>query len=186
MDNPSKSEYHEAVVKGDGWTAMLGDSCERLKELATDSVDLSVYSPPFADLYTYTDSEQKSGPSRGLPLGNSAKHMTNATLDWQTTDRFNLFLSAEVRSKRYRGVDAVTGAPQYWKDYEVFHLGAAYKATDWLTINARINNLLDRDFTSYEYSFVDNNDGTYTLSAQDDYNNKDKSRNLWLSLNVSF
>lgn len=136
--------------------------------------------------YTYTDSEQKSGPSRGLPLGNSAKHMANATLDWQTTDRFNLFLSAEVRSKRYRGVDAVTGAPQYWKDYEVFHLGAAYKATDWLTINARINNLLDRDFTSYEYAFVDNNDGTYTLSAQDDYNNKDKARSVWLSFNVNF
>ncbi|HEY1034337.1 MAG TPA: TonB-dependent receptor, partial [Pseudoxanthomonas sp.] len=136
--------------------------------------------------YTYTESEQKSGPSRGLPLGNSAKHMANATLDWQTTDRFNLFLSAEVRSKRYRGVDAITGAAQYWKDYEVLHLGAAYKATDWLTINARINNLLDRDFTSYAYSFVDNHDGTYTLSAQDDYNNKDKARNVWLSFNVNF
>jgi DNA modification methylase len=45
---------------------MLGDSCERLKELATDSVDLSVYSPPFADLYTYTDSERDLGNSRGI------------------------------------------------------------------------------------------------------------------------
>ncbi len=136
--------------------------------------------------YTYTDSEQKSGASIGRPLGNSAKHMANATLDWQASERFNLFLSAELRSKRYRGVDAVTGDELYWKDYEVLHLGASYKATEWLTINARINNLLDRDFTSYQHSFIDNNDGSYTLSAQDDYNNKDKARNVWVSFNVNF
>lgn len=136
--------------------------------------------------YTYTDSEQKSGASRGQPLGNSAKHMANATLDWAATDRFNVFLSAELRSKRYRGVDATTGEHLYWKDYEVFHLGASYKATDWLTINARINNLLDRDFTSYQTTFADNGDGTWTPAAQDDYNNKDKARNLWVSFNVNF
>ena len=136
--------------------------------------------------YTYTDSEQKSGPSRGLPLGNSAKHMANATLDWAATDRFNVFLSGELRSKRYRGADAVTGEPLYWKDYEVFHLGASYKATGWLTINARINNLLDRDFTSYRTTFTDDGDGTWTPVPQDDYNNKDKARSLWLSLNVNF
>jgi DNA modification methylase len=41
---------------GDGWRLMLGDSCERLAELADDSVDLSICSPPFAQLYTYSDS----------------------------------------------------------------------------------------------------------------------------------
>ncbi len=136
--------------------------------------------------YTYTDSEQKSGPSRGLPLGNSARHMANATLDWQATDRFSLFLSTEIRSKRYRGVDAATGRQQYWKDYEVFHLGASYRIAEWVTVNARINNLLDRDFTSYQYTFTDNGNGTWALSAQDDYNNKDKARNVWVSLNFSF
>lgn len=136
--------------------------------------------------YTYTDSEQRSGTSKGLPLGNSAKHMANATLDWQATERFNLFLSAELRSKRYRGVDATTRQPLYWKDYEVFHLGASYELAEWVTVNARINNLLDRDFTSYQYSFLDAGDGSWTLSAQDDYNNKDKARNVWVSVNFSF
>ncbi|MCR6685139.1 TonB-dependent receptor [Pseudoxanthomonas sp.] len=136
--------------------------------------------------YTYTDSEQKSGTSKGLPLGNSAKHMANATLDWQATERFNLFLSAELRSKRYRGVDATTRQPLYWKDYEVFHLGASYELAEWVTVNARINNLLDRDFTSYQYSFLDAGDGSWTLSAQDDYNNKEKARNVWVSVNFSF
>jgi outer membrane receptor for ferrienterochelin and colicins len=136
--------------------------------------------------YTFTDSEQKSGPSKGLPLGNSARHMANATLDWQATDSFSAFLSAEIRSKRYRGIDANTGDELYWKDYEVLHLGVSYKISQWATINARINNLLDRDFTSYQYSFIDDGDGSYTLSAQDDYNNKDKARNVWVSLNLSF
>lgn len=65
MTEPEHSVYDAATVKGEGWTAMLGDSCERLRELTDDSIDLSVYSPPFADLYTYTDSERDLGNSRG-------------------------------------------------------------------------------------------------------------------------
>ena len=57
--------YHEDTIHGESWTAMHGDSCQRMKELDTDSIDLSVYSPPFADLYTYTDSERDLGNSRG-------------------------------------------------------------------------------------------------------------------------
>lgn len=34
--------------EGLGWRLILGDSCERLAELAAASVDLSVFSPPFA------------------------------------------------------------------------------------------------------------------------------------------
>jgi len=56
--------YHEDSVSGENWTAMLGDACERLGELDTNSIDLSVYSPPFADLYTYTDTERDLGNSR--------------------------------------------------------------------------------------------------------------------------
>lgn len=48
---------------GEGWTLMLGDSCERLGGLAEDSVDLSVYSPPFASLYTYSPSLRDLGNS---------------------------------------------------------------------------------------------------------------------------
>jgi len=51
---------------GNGWTLAEGDSCERLSELADDSVDLSVYSPPFSSLYTYSASERD--------IGNCATH----------------------------------------------------------------------------------------------------------------
>lgn len=64
MSMPKRTEYMETTVNGDEWTAMLGDACTRLQELKDDSIDLSVYSPPFADLYTYTDSERDLGNSR--------------------------------------------------------------------------------------------------------------------------
>ena len=65
MQEMMRSGIEPRTVTGNGWTAMLGDSCERLKELETDSIDLSVYSPPFADLFTYSDSERDLGNSRG-------------------------------------------------------------------------------------------------------------------------
>lgn len=49
---------------GRGWTLKLGDSCERLKEMADDTVSLSVFSPPFADLYTYSNSPRDLGNSK--------------------------------------------------------------------------------------------------------------------------
>jgi len=45
----------------DTWHAMLGDSCERLAEIPDNSVDLTVSSPPFASLFTYSPSERDLG-----------------------------------------------------------------------------------------------------------------------------
>lgn len=57
-------EYTTDEATGDGWTLMLGDSCERLADLDDGSVDLSVYSPPFASLFTYSPSVRDLGNSR--------------------------------------------------------------------------------------------------------------------------
>ncbi len=64
MSTVEKEDYQEDIVRGDGWVAMLGDSCERMKELEDNSIDLAVFSPPFADLFTYTDSERDLGNCR--------------------------------------------------------------------------------------------------------------------------
>ncbi|GIH26027.1 hypothetical protein Aph01nite_43370 [Acrocarpospora phusangensis] len=56
--------FIQDVASGDGWTLYLDDSCERLGKLADESVDLSVYSPPFADLYVYSDSVRDLGNCR--------------------------------------------------------------------------------------------------------------------------
>jgi hypothetical protein len=51
-------------ARGQGWHLMLGDSCERLAEIETGTVGLSVYSPPFDSLYTYSPSPRDLGNSR--------------------------------------------------------------------------------------------------------------------------
>lgn len=136
--------------------------------------------------YTYTDSERKSGDEAGLPLTQAAKHMYNATLDWTVSGQLSLQLIGEVRSKRYRGSQDDNGNPLYYKSYEVLHLAGQYRFTPNVFVAARINNLLDDDLTSFETDFEDLGDGSYEPVYLDDYNNKDKARNLWLSLNVSF
>lgn len=55
--------YMTDEATGEGWRLMLGDSCERIAEIETDSVDLSVFSPPFASLYTYSPSPRDLGNS---------------------------------------------------------------------------------------------------------------------------
>lgn len=135
--------------------------------------------------YTLTDSEQLSGSAAGQPLTDTARHMANATLDWQTTPALSTQLTLEVRSARFRDLDDAE-RPRYFKAYNVLHLGAQYRLSGALTLSARVNNLLNRDFTSFQTLFVDNGDGSWNMQALDDYNNKDKARNYWLSLNVAF
>lgn len=55
--------YETDTVVGDAYTLMLGDSVERLGEVADNSVDFSVFSPPFMDLYAYTPTERDLGNS---------------------------------------------------------------------------------------------------------------------------
>jgi DNA modification methylase len=56
--------YVTDQASGAQWTLMLGDACERLAEIGTDSVDLSVCSPPFAQLYNYSPSPRDLSNSR--------------------------------------------------------------------------------------------------------------------------
>lgn len=58
-----RDSYVTDDASGEGWRLMLGDSCERLGELEDESIDLSVFSPPFASLYTYSPSERDLGNS---------------------------------------------------------------------------------------------------------------------------
>lgn len=56
MDNYSEN----TVTEGD-WTMHLGDCVEWTKRLPDDSVGFSVFSPPFASLYTYSASDRDMG-----------------------------------------------------------------------------------------------------------------------------
>ena len=50
--------------QGENWVAYLGDSCELVKGIPSESIGYSVYSPPFASLYTYSNSERDMGNCR--------------------------------------------------------------------------------------------------------------------------
>lgn len=63
-DVSDEQPYQVADATGQNWRLMLGDSTERLAELSDNSVDLQVFSPPFASLYTYSPSERDLGNSR--------------------------------------------------------------------------------------------------------------------------
>ena len=61
--NAIAHDYITDDAEGTDWRLMLGDSCERLGELADDSVDMSVCSPPFDSLFTYSPSVRDLGNS---------------------------------------------------------------------------------------------------------------------------
>jgi DNA modification methylase len=49
------------IAQGDRWKLYLGDCVEQTKRIDDQSVDFSVFSPPFANLYIYSDSEADMG-----------------------------------------------------------------------------------------------------------------------------
>lgn len=61
--NIGTDAYITDDATGTDWRLMLGDSCERLAELPDETIDLSVCSPPFDSLYTYSPSVRDLGNS---------------------------------------------------------------------------------------------------------------------------
>jgi DNA modification methylase len=55
--------FDRAEATGKVWTLRLGDCVELVRELASDSVDFCIHSPPFSSLYTYSDSYRDMGNS---------------------------------------------------------------------------------------------------------------------------
>ncbi|ODT85608.1 TonB-dependent receptor [Phenylobacterium sp. SCN 70-31] len=129
--------------------------------------------------YTFTDSEQKSGASAGLPLTDTPKHMLNGAVRWAVNDRLNTWVRGEYRSKRYRGEGAARTALGDYKAYAVFHLGGSFEVRENVTLNATIYNLLDKYFVrQLPY-------GTPVAYAPE-YTNNQEGRRLWVSLKVDF
>jgi DNA modification methylase/superfamily II DNA or RNA helicase len=62
----SEWKYETDTVEGVDYKLMMGDSSQRLGEIADDIVGLSVFSPPFLSLYTYSPSERDLGNSKTI------------------------------------------------------------------------------------------------------------------------
>lgn len=57
-------EYHRDVVRGASYAAHLGDCVEVVREIEDDTIGYSIFSPPFASLYTYSNSDRDMGNCR--------------------------------------------------------------------------------------------------------------------------
>jgi len=55
------------IESGEGWEVHLGDCVEVMRGVESGSVDCSVFSPPFASLYTYSDDPRDMGNCNGSP-----------------------------------------------------------------------------------------------------------------------
>lgn len=60
---------------GQNYAIYNGDSCEVLPQLPERCADLIVYSPPFADLYVYSDSERDMGNSTDAEFSQHYGHL---------------------------------------------------------------------------------------------------------------
>lgn len=54
-------EYKEDTYKSEEFTVHMGDCVKWAKRMESDSVDYSVFSPPFVDLFTYSNSDHDMG-----------------------------------------------------------------------------------------------------------------------------
>lgn len=59
-----RDEYRTNVTEGKGWTAYHGDCVDGVQAMPDNSIDFSVFSPPFASLYTYSNSARDMGNCR--------------------------------------------------------------------------------------------------------------------------
>jgi hypothetical protein len=57
-------EYREDTHESDGFTVHLGDCVKWTRRMADNSIDYSVFSPPFADLFVYSNSDHDMGNCR--------------------------------------------------------------------------------------------------------------------------
>lgn len=73
-------DYSVADESGDGWKMMLGDCVQRIRDVDDNSIGYSIFSPPFIQLYSYS---------------NSRLDMSNCTSDDEFMDHF-MYLVPEL------------------------------------------------------------------------------------------
>lgn len=62
--NQNKEVFCNQSIQNDFYAIKRGDSCQLIKEIPDESVDFSIFSPPFSSLYTYSDHIEDMGNSK--------------------------------------------------------------------------------------------------------------------------
>lgn len=59
-----RMKYDKNIASGENWSLHLGDCVEVMKEISDETVDYSIFSPPFASLYVYSNSDRDMGNNK--------------------------------------------------------------------------------------------------------------------------
>ena len=64
MTSRDAAPYIEDDARGEHWRLLMGDCVERIREIDDGTVGYTIFSPPFASLYTYSNSDRDMGNSK--------------------------------------------------------------------------------------------------------------------------
>ncbi|MGL4861283.1 MAG: TonB-dependent receptor domain-containing protein [Enterobacteriaceae bacterium] len=215
IPNCAVSSVAECITVGNYSTQETFSKPVNLDKARTQGVELNSEIPFLEQFalrlnYTYTDSRQLSGADKDKPLTYTPRHMANARISWQATEKLSTWLSttyhgSSVRfTNRYNNLSAQQKAEynlmgDSLRAYTLFDLGARYQINETVSVNLVVYNLLDKDFLQYEpYTYdVINKQGKvtgtavgyankYARSDRATYGTIDEGRRFWLSTNITF
>ncbi|MBE8718484.1 ligand-gated channel protein [Cellvibrio polysaccharolyticus] len=126
----------------------------------TQGVEATIKLPLTATLslkgnYTYTDSEQKSGPNQGQPLNQLPEHLLHATLDWKPSDALSAWARVNYRGKESQPITAASASTTRAPSYTFVDTGATWHFDKSLSFSAGIYNLLDKELDIDEYGYIE-------------------------------
>lgn len=97
----------ENQKSGKNWTAFNGDSCKILPQIPTDSIDFSVFSPPFSNLFVYSNDV--------ADMGNAESHEDF----FEHYDFFASELARVIKPGRLIAVHCTDLPLRKWKDGKI-------------------------------------------------------------------
>ncbi len=99
----------------------------------------------FGGHYTYTDAEERSGDNKGEQLVYRPENTALVYIGYQDLD-YDIRLEAEYVGKTYTSASNDT----FMDDYTLFSISGNYYLNPNLTVNSRIENLTNQDYTTNE------------------------------------
>lgn len=121
------------MEQGDSWRLWLGDSVITSTYLGRHEVDCSVYSPPFANLYIYSDAMQDMGNSKDH--AQFFEHYRYLVDDMTRTHKPGAYSAVHCKDlPLYQNRDNAMGLVDFPKGIVDLYRDCGWSLVDWITI----------------------------------------------------
>lgn len=117
---------------GRDWSLYNGDCVEVVAQLPERSVDLAVYSPPFADLYVYSDNERDMGNSTAAEFETHYSHLLPHLLRVVRPGRIIAVHCMDLPARK--SVEGYMGLRDFSGDLVRMHIAAGFTYLSRITI----------------------------------------------------